>query len=103
MAVSFLLGQKDPKIHTLFRITPSTLLPCLGQGVNACRLVLRPLRLYTSSTNKFHPGNQIDRAGNTLFIIRTGCLGQTRAKLYTPFSLEHRGKKPYPVQWHSPV
>ena len=44
-----------------------------------------------------HPANQIDRAGNTL-LIRTGCLGQTRAKLYTLFSLEQRGQKSYPVQ-----
>ena len=94
---SFRLAQNDPKIHTLFRTTPSTLLPCLGQEVNACCLVLKPLHLYTSSTNKFHPANQIDSAGNTL-LIRTGCLGQTRAKLYTLFSLEQRGQKPYPVQ-----
>ena len=40
--------------------------------MNALLLVLKPLRLYTWSTNKFHPPNQIDRTGNTLFIIRTG-------------------------------
>ena len=39
--------------------------------MNGHLLVLKPLRLYTWSTNKFHPVNQIDRAGNTLFIIRT--------------------------------
>ena len=25
------LGRKNPKIHTLFRTTPTNLLPCLGQ------------------------------------------------------------------------
>ena len=39
--------------------------------MNAHLLVLKTLRLYTWSTNKFHTANQIDRAGNTLFIIRT--------------------------------
>ena len=39
--------------------------------MNAHLLVLKPLRLYTWSTNKFHTANQIDRAGNTLFMIRT--------------------------------
>ena len=39
--------------------------------MNAHLLVLKPLRLYTCSTSKFHPANKIDRAGNTLFIIRT--------------------------------
>ena len=29
------------------------------------------LLLYTCSANKFHQANQINRAGNTLFIIRT--------------------------------
>ena len=38
--------------------------------MNAHLLVLKPLRLFTWSRNKFHPANQIDRAGNTLFMIR---------------------------------
>ena len=47
-------------------------------------LVLKPFRLYTWSTNKFHPANQIDRAGNTLFIITDRLV-----RNYVP-SLEHR-------------
>ena len=37
------LGQKIPKIHALFRSTPSILLPCLGRKTNVCRLVLSHL------------------------------------------------------------
>ena len=37
------LGQKIPKIHALFRRTPSILLPCLGRKTNVCRLVLSHL------------------------------------------------------------
>ena len=37
------LGQKVPKIHALFRSTPSILLPCLGRKTNVCRLVLSHL------------------------------------------------------------
>ena len=38
-----------------------------------------------------------------VYLIRTGCLGQTREKLYTLFSLEQRGQKTHPVQRHIPV
>ena len=37
------LGQKIPKIHALFRSTPSILLPCLGRKTNVCCLVLSHL------------------------------------------------------------
>ena len=37
------LGQKIPKIHALFRSTPSILLLCLGRKTNVCRLVLSHL------------------------------------------------------------
>ena len=64
--------------------------------MNAHLLVLKPLRLYTWSTNKFHPANQIDRASNTLFMIRT----DLREIVYP---VSKRGKKPNLVKRHIAV
>ena len=66
------LGQKIPKIHTLFRTTPSILVPCLGQ--------LPQLLLEQTSTNHAHCFGQTCAKLYTLF--------RTRAKLYTLFRTE---------------
>ena len=58
------LGQKIPKIHTLFRTTPSILVPCLGQ-------------LHTNTKSIVHETPCLKNHAH--------CLGQTCAKLYTPF------------------
>ena len=92
------VGQKKSKNTYPFGITPSILLPSQGQEVNAHLLVLKPLCLFTWSTNKFYPANQIDCEGNTLFMIRTD---QTCAKSYTLFRREV--KKPNLVKRHISV
>ena len=58
------LGQKIPKIRTLFRTTPSILVPCLGQ-------------LHTNTKSIVHETPCLTNYAH--------CLGQTCAKLFTPF------------------
>ena len=109
------LGQKIPKIPTLFRTTPSIFLPWLGQRSKCtppcfqCDLLAIPiekihvmvfafvyLEYKQNSSSKSNPSCRqypVDRLTRNYI----PCLGKTYTRLYTLFITERKKTKPWPA------
>ena len=82
------LGQKIPKIHALFRSTPSILLPCLGRKTNVCRLVLSHLLTIAIEQIRVTVIGFVYKNSSRQYSVNR------HTQNYIPFSGQ-RGQKPY--------